>query len=61
MELPKKQVDELRKNDIGFKVLAGHGSQIDTTTSNGRFVFGLFAALAEFERSLIIKNVKWRK
>ncbi|GHT93324.1 hypothetical protein FACS1894122_08370 [Alphaproteobacteria bacterium] len=29
---------------------------IDTTTSNGRLVFGLFAALAEFERELIIER-----
>ena len=49
-------VDELRKSDVGFKVLTGHGSQIDTTTPNGRFVFGLFASLAEFERELIIER-----
>ena len=38
---------------IGFKVLAGQGAQIDTTTSQGKLVFGIFAALAEFERDLI--------
>ena len=46
-------IDELRKKDIGFKVLTGHGAQIDTTTSNGRLIFGIFATLAEFERELI--------
>src|SRR5947209_16439519 len=30
--------DELRKRDVGFKVLSGHGAQIDTTTPNGRLV-----------------------
>jgi len=49
-------VDELRRRNISFKVLTGHGAQIDTTTPNGRFVFGLFAALAEYERELIIER-----
>ena len=35
------------------RVLAGQGAQIDTTTAPGRLVFGIFAALAEFERELI--------
>jgi DNA invertase Pin-like site-specific DNA recombinase len=49
-------IDDLRKRDIGFKVLAGQGAQIDTTTSNGRLVFGMFASIAEFERELIIER-----
>ena len=49
-------IDELRQRKIGFRVLAGHGAQIDTTTPNGRLVFGLFAALAEFERELIVER-----
>ena len=51
-------VDSLRKKDIGFKVLTGHGAQIDTTTANGRLVFGIFASLAEFERELIVERTK---
>jgi DNA invertase Pin-like site-specific DNA recombinase len=46
-------VDDLNKRKVGFKVLAGAGAQIDTTTANGRLVFGIFAALAEFEAELI--------
>ena len=46
-------VDDLQQRQIGFKVLAGAGVQIDTTTANGRLVFGIFAALAEFEAELI--------
>ncbi len=30
---------------VGLRVLAGQGAQIDTTTSAGRLVIGIFAAL----------------
>ncbi len=58
MHLLINTVDDLRKKDIGFKVLTGHGAQIDTTTSNGRLIFGIFATLAEFERELIAERTK---
>ena len=38
---------------VGLRVVAGQGAQIDTTTAGGRLVFGIFSALAEFERELI--------
>lgn len=31
---------------------------IDTTTASGRLMFGIFAALAEFERELIAERTK---
>lgn len=46
-------VQNLSKDNIGFKVLTGQGANIDTTTANGRLIFGIFAALAEFEAELI--------
>ena len=46
-------VHDLTQRGIGLKVLAGEGSAIDTSTSSGKLVFGIFAALAEFERELI--------
>jgi len=46
-------IDDLNKKGVGFKVLSGAGAEIDTTTANGRLIFGIFAALAEFEHELI--------
>ena len=43
-------VETLDERQIGFRSLT---EAIDTTTSGGRLVFHLFAALAEFERSII--------
>ena len=51
-------VHDLTARGIGFKVLTGHGASIDTTFPGGKLVFGIFAALAEFERELIIERTK---
>ena len=51
-------VDDLRNRNVGLKVLAGAGAEIDTTTPNGRLVFGIFAALSEFERELIAERTR---
>jgi DNA invertase Pin-like site-specific DNA recombinase len=51
-------VQDLSEAGVGFKVLMGKGANIDTTTAGGKLVFGIFAALAEFERELIIERTK---
>ncbi|MEI8397183.1 MAG: recombinase family protein, partial [Rhodospirillaceae bacterium] len=51
-------VHDLTARGIGLAVLAGHGAAIDTTTASGKLVFGIFAALAEFERDLITERTK---
>jgi DNA invertase Pin-like site-specific DNA recombinase len=43
---------------VGLRVLAGEGTTIDTTTPNGPLMFGVFVALAEFERALIIERTR---
>jgi DNA invertase Pin-like site-specific DNA recombinase len=48
-------VEDLNKRGVGFKVL--QGAPIDTTTSQGKLMFTLFAALAEFERDTIRERV----
>jgi DNA invertase Pin-like site-specific DNA recombinase len=43
-------VQQLQARGVGFKSLQ---ENIDTTTSGGKLVFHIFAALAEFERDII--------
>src|SRR5205823_85341 len=45
----------LQNRNIGFRSLT---ESIDTTTSNGRLIFNIFGALAEFERDLIRERTK---
>lgn len=51
-------IDELQKRGIGLKVLTGRGANIDTTSASGKLVFGIFAALSEFERELISERTR---
>ena len=46
-------VHDLTARGVGLKVLTGQGAAIDTATPSGKLVFGIFAALAEYERELI--------
>lgn len=50
-----RTVDELQLRSVGFRSLS---EAIDTTTSGGKLVFHVFAALAEFERDLIRERTK---
>jgi DNA invertase Pin-like site-specific DNA recombinase len=51
-------VHDLTQRGVGLRVLIGQGANIDTTGPDGKLVFGIFAALAEFERELISERTK---
>jgi DNA invertase Pin-like site-specific DNA recombinase len=51
-------VEALQGREAGLKVLTGAGASIDTTRPEGRFILGVFASLAEFERELIRERTK---
>lgn len=51
-------VDNFNKENIGFVTLSGKGASINTTTPEGKLIFGIFAALSEFERELISERTK---
>lgn len=48
-------VEDLEGRGVGFKSVT---ETIDTTTSGGKLVFTIFAALAEFERSIIQERTR---
>lgn len=48
-------LEEFRSVGVNF---VSFTEGIDTTSSMGKFVFGVFSSLAEFERSLIAERVK---
>src|SRR5439155_2422428 len=49
--------EELVEREIQLKVLEGPFAHMDTTTSEGKLMFSLLGAFAEFERSLIRDRV----
>lgn len=51
-------IETLNGRGVGLKVLTGQGVSIDTTKAEGRMIFGIFGALAEFERELIRERTK---
>src|SRR5699024_11657629 len=46
-------LDEFRQREVGFRFLE---KGIDTTTAEGRMVYRMLAAVAEFQRDLIVAN-----
>jgi DNA invertase Pin-like site-specific DNA recombinase len=48
-------IEGMEARQIGFRSLT---EAIDTTTSGGRLIFHIFAALAEFERSIIRERTR---
>ncbi len=48
-----EMVDHLKSRGVAFQSL---NETIDTTTANGEMIFHIFAALTQFERSLLIER-----
>src|SRR5260370_32062155 len=51
-------VETLKEKGVGLKVLTGEGASVDTTRPEGKLIFAVFAAFAEFERELIRERTK---
>lgn len=51
-------IHTLTERGVGLRVLTGQGASIDTTTASGKLIFGIFAALSEFERELIVERTR---
>lgn len=51
-------VEDLSDRGVAFRVLSGQGANIDTTSAGGKMIFGIFAALADFERALISERTR---
>jgi len=49
-------IADLTTRHVNLQVLSGQGAALDTTTASGKLVFGIFAALSEFERELILER-----
>jgi DNA invertase Pin-like site-specific DNA recombinase len=47
-------LEEFNKRSVGF---VSYQEGVDTSTAQGKMVFGIMASLAEFERALIIERI----
>jgi DNA invertase Pin-like site-specific DNA recombinase len=55
---PDHPVGAGQERGVGLRVLTGQGSAVDTTRADGRLIFAVFAALAEFERGVISERTR---
>ncbi|WP_417621941.1 recombinase family protein [Parasphingorhabdus sp.] len=51
-----KIIDRLDAKQVGLRILDFGGSEIDTKSATGRMMMTMFAAFAEFERSLLLER-----
>ncbi|WP_430427882.1 recombinase family protein [Parasphingorhabdus sp.] len=51
-----KIIDQLDAKQVGLRILDFGGSEIDTKSATGRMMMTMFAAFAEFERSLLLER-----
>ncbi|MCB1462640.1 MAG: recombinase family protein [Nitratireductor sp.] len=51
-----KMMDRLEAKGVGLRILDFGGSEVDTKSPNGRLMLTMFAALGEWERSLMLER-----
>lgn len=50
-----QEIQDFKERNVGFRSIQEH---IDTNTSGGKLFFHIFAAIAEFERDIIVERTK---
>lgn len=51
-------VDRLEAKGVGLRILDFGGSEVDTKSATGKMLLTMFAAIAEFERTLMLERMK---
>lgn len=53
-----KIIDQLEVKDVGLRILDFGGSEVDTKSATGKMLLTMFAAIAEFERTLMLERMR---
>ncbi len=51
-----KFVDHLQSKNVGLRILDFGGGEIDTSSPNGKLTLTMFAAMAQFEREIMLER-----
>ena len=51
-----KIVDQLKDKGVGLRILDFGGSEVDTSSPNGMLILTMFAAMAQFEREIMLER-----
>jgi len=51
-------IDRLEAKGVGLRILDFGGSEVDTKSATGKMLLTMFAAIAEFERTLMLERMK---
>ena len=51
-----KFVDHLQSKNVGLRILDFGGGEVDTSSPNGKLTLTMFAAMAQFEREIMLER-----